>query len=243
MTNVKNSEVDSEIAARPKYYEVYGAEIANGNRAWVLGGLMSLIALVAIVFAIVVRLQPPTVIRIGPNGEASIVGSQTKGHSVSAASTGTDDFLNQAFLKRFLRGYLNYTPSNVDERWTLSLNMMTRNLRGLTMKKMKDDNTRQKIDDEQIQSTFHLREVSPVAGEPLTFVVYGVKDVHHLKDGSETTDHFVNEYRIRLIADRRTEANPDGLWVAEYSERSIDGERRDQVLATPDQEPTDPSDQ
>jgi VirB8 protein len=243
MANAKTTEVDSEIATRPKYYEVYGAEIANGNRAWVLGGLMSLIALVSLVFAIVVRLQPPTVIRIGPKGEATIVGRPTKGGSMSAVTAGTDDFLNQAFLKRFLRGYLNYTASNVDERWTLSLNMMTRNLRGLTMKKMKDDNTRQKIDDEQIQSTFHLREVSEVPEEPLTFVVYGVKDVHHLKDGSETTDHFVNEYRVRLIADRRTEVNPDGLWVAEYSERSIDGERRDQVLAAPDQEPTDPSDQ
>jgi hypothetical protein len=243
MANAKTTETDSEIATRPKYYEVYGAEIASGNRAWVLGGLMSLIALVSLVFAIVVRLQPPTVIRIGPNGEATVVGRTTKSGSMSAVTPGTDDFLNQAFLKRFLRGYLNYTASNVDERWTLSLNMMTRNLRGLTMKKMKDDNTRQKIDDEQIQSTFHLREVSEVAGEPLTFVVYGVKDVHHLKDGSETTDHFVNEYRVRLIADRRTEVNPDGLWVAEYSERSIDGGRRDQVLAAPDQETTDPSDQ
>ena len=243
MAQVKETAIDPETAVRPKYYEVYGAEMANGNRAWVLAGAMALIALVSIVFAIVVRLQPPTVIRIGPNGEATILGRQVKDSSVAAATAGTDDFLNQAFLKRFLRGYLNYTPSNVDERWTLSLNMMTRNLRGLTMKKMKDDNTRQKIDDEQIQSTFHLREVSQVHGEPLTFVVYGVKDVHHLKDGSEATDHFVNEYRLRLIADRRSEVNPDGLWVAEYSERAIDGERRDQVLATPDQEPTDPSDQ
>jgi hypothetical protein len=243
MENAKTTEVGSEIAARPKYYEVYGAEIANGNRAWVLAGLMSLVALVSLAFAIIVRIQPPTVIGIPANGEPTVLSPKTKDGRTSAAVAGTDDFLNQAFLRRFLRGYLNYTPSNVDERWTLSLNMMTRNLRNLTLKKMKDDNTRQKIDDEQIQSTFHLREVSEVTGEPLTFVVYGVKDVHHLKDGSETTDHFVNEYRVRLIADRRTEVNPDGLWVAEYSERSIDGERRDQVLAAPDQEPTDPSDQ
>jgi hypothetical protein len=243
MANVKTSEIDSQTEARPKYYEVYGAEIANGNRAWLLAGVASLIALISIVFAILVRIQPPTVIGIPANGEPTVLSPRTKDGHPTAAIAGTDDFLNQAFLKRFLRGYLNYTASNVDERWTLSLNMMTRNLRGLTMKKMKDDNTRQKIDDEQIQSTFHLREITGVAGEPLTFVVYGVKDVHHLKDGSETTDHFVNEYRVRLIADRRSEVNPDGLWVAEYSERSIDGERRDQVLAAPDQEPTDPSDQ
>jgi hypothetical protein len=28
--------------------------------------------------------------------------------------------------------------------------------------------------------------------------------------------------------------NPDGLWIAEYSERPIDGERRDRILAAPD---------
>jgi hypothetical protein len=48
------------------------------------------------------------------------------------------------------------------------------------------------------------------------------------------TDHFVNEYRVRLIADRRSDVNPDGLWIADYSERPIDDERRDQILAAPD---------
>ena len=57
MENAKTTEVDSEIAVRPKYYEVYGAEIANGNRAWVLAGLMSLVALVSLAFAIIVRIQ------------------------------------------------------------------------------------------------------------------------------------------------------------------------------------------
>ena len=46
------------------------------------------------------------------------------------------------------------------------------------------------------------------SSEPLTYLVYGVKDVHHLSNGTETTDHFVNEYRIRLIADRRSDVNP-----------------------------------
>lgn len=58
--------------------------------------------------------------------------------------------------------------------------------------------------------------------------------VHHLANGTEITDHFVNEYRIRLIADKRSDVNPDGLWIAEYSERPIDGERRNQILNAPD---------
>ena len=234
MANAKTVAQTSELDRRPKYYEVDGALTANANRAWLLAFLTIPVALVALGFAVFVRLQPPTVIRIGANGEAVVVGQPTKGSSAAGTNVGTDAFLDQAFVKRFLDSYLNYSPADVDERWSASLNMMTRNLRSYTMKAMADDNTRGKIDDDQIQSVFHLREIDPESGEPLTFLVYGVKDVHHVTNGSEVTDHFVNEYRVRVIADRRTDVNPDGLWIAEYSERPIDGERRDRILAAPD---------
>jgi hypothetical protein len=220
--------------ATPKYYEVDGVLRANANRAWLLAFLTVPIALLAIGFAIFVRLQPPTVIRIGPNGEATVLGKPTKGAATDAANTGNDQFLDEAFVKRFLSSYLNYSAADVDERWANSLNMMTRNLRVYTIKALADDNTRGKIDDAQIESVFHLREINQVSGEPLTYLVYGVKDVHHLSKGTESTDHFVNEYRVRLIADRRSDVNPDGLWIAEYSERPIDDQRRDRVLAEPD---------
>ncbi|MHB1698544.1 MAG: VirB8 family type IV secretion system protein [Acidobacteriaceae bacterium] len=231
-TNTLGSEPTT--TARPKYYEADGALKANANRAWLLAFLTIPIALLAIGFAVFVRLQPPTVIRIGPNGDAVVLGKAGKGRVGDAATAGTDEFLDEAFVKRFLASYLNYSPADVDERWAGSLNMMTRNLRANTIKAMVDDNTRGKIDDDQIGSVFHLREVDTVAGEPLTYLVYGVKDVHHLSKGTESTDHFVNQYRVRLIADRRSDTNPDGLWIAEYSERPIDGERRDRILSAPD---------
>jgi hypothetical protein len=221
-------------AATPKYYELDGALKANANRAWLLAFLSIPIALLAIGFAIFVRMQPPTVIRIGPNGEAVVVGKSAKGGGSDAATAGTDEFLDEAFVKRFLASYLSYSATDVDERWAGALNMMTRNLRAGTLKAMSDNNTRGKIDGDQIESVFHLRELDAVAGEPLTYLVYGVKDVHHLSKGTETTDHFVNQYRVRLIADRRSDTNPDGLWIAEYSERPIDGERRDRVLSASD---------
>ena len=225
---------DEAAVVRPKYYEVDGTLHANANRAWLLAFLTIPIALAAIGFAVFVRVQPPTVIRISPNGDASVVGKPTKGAVTDLATAGTDQFLDEAFVKRFLSSYLNYSPSDVDDHWAASLNMMTRNLRSYTLKAMADDNTRGKIDDGQIQSIFHLRELDPVSGEALTYLIYGVKDVHHLSNGTEITDHFVNEYRIRLIADKRSDANPDGLWIAEYSERPIDGERRDRILSAPD---------
>ena len=225
---------DQSTLAKPKYYEMDGALRANANRAWLLAFLTIPIALLAIGFAVFVRMQPPTVIRIGPNGDASVLGKPARGSVSDLATGGTDQFLDEAFVKRFLSSYLNYSPANVDDHWAASLNLMTRNLRAYTLKAMQDDDTRGKIDAGQIQSVFHLRELDPVTGEPLTFLAYGVKDVHHLSNGTETTDHFVNEYRVRLIADKRSDVNPDGLWIAEYSERPIDGERRDQILAAAD---------
>src|ERR1700756_1806894 len=225
---------DEAAISRPKYYEMDGALRANANRAWLLAFLTIPIALLAIGFAVFVRLQPPTVIRIGPNGDASVLGKPAKGADTDVATAGTDQFLDEAFVKRFLSGSLNYSPANVDDHWAASLNLMTRNLRAYTLKAMQDDDTRGKIDAGQIQSVFHLRQLNPVTGEPLTFLAYGVKDVHHLSNGTEATDHFVNEYRVRLIADKRSDVNPDGLWIAEYSERPIDGERRQQRLAASD---------
>jgi hypothetical protein len=232
--NTSTVRADEAAIARPKYYEMDGALIANANRAWLLAFLTIPIALVAIGFAVFVRLQPPTVIRIGPNGDASVIGKPAKGAVADLATSGTDEFLDEAFVRRFLTSYLNYSPTDVDDHWASSLNMMTRNLRAYTLKALGDDNTRGKVDDGQIQSVFHLRQIESVAGEPLTYLVYGVKDVHHLSNGTETTDHFVNEYRVRLIADKRSYVNPDGLWIAEYSERPIDGERRDRILNAPD---------
>jgi hypothetical protein len=226
----------TSVLGKPKYYEENGAIKANANKAWLLAFLTIPIALIAMCMAAMVRLQPPTVIRIQPNGEASVLGRKTSDGKPSAAIAGADDFLNQAFVRRFLASYMNYSPANVDDRWATSLNMMTRNLRSSSMKTITDNDLRGKIDDEQISSVFHLRDIQDVNGEPLTYLVYGVKDVRRLNSGAETTDHYVNEYRIRLAADKRSDTNPDGLWVAAFSETPIDGERRNQILAAPDQE-------
>ena len=83
---------DDAALARPKYYEMDGALRANANRAWLLAFLTIPIALLAIGFAIFVRIQPPTVIRIGPNGDASVFGRAARGAVADLATGGTDEF-------------------------------------------------------------------------------------------------------------------------------------------------------
>ena len=224
-------------SARPlRYYERDGIVQAYGNKMSVLAFGMTFVALAALVFAFTVKAQPPTVIRILPNGESAVLGPTTAQGKPSAAVAGTDDFLNRAFLRRFLASYQDYTPSNVSDRWAASMNMMTSQLRASSLKAMTDGDLRGKIDTDQITSVFHLRMIQPITGEPLAYQVYGVKDIHRVSGDSETSDRLVNEYRVRLTAMRRTEANPDGLRVAEYEELPIDGQRRAAILADPDQQ-------
>ena len=67
-----------------KYYEHDGQLRAYANRSMLMAGLFGLIAFVSLLFAIYVRLQPPTVIRVAADGEATVVGGRPAGGSVTA---------------------------------------------------------------------------------------------------------------------------------------------------------------
>ena len=56
-----------------KYYEHDGALRAYSNRAMVLACSMSLLALLSLAFAIYVRMQPPTIIRVSADGESTVL--------------------------------------------------------------------------------------------------------------------------------------------------------------------------
>lgn len=226
--------VETEVNERPEYYEVYGSEIASRNRWWVVTVASLLSTFIAIGFAIFVRIQPPTVVRIGPHGDQTVVGPGQSGDAASTLTPGADEFLNQDFVTRFLSNYLNYKPSDVNEHWRIALNMMQKKLRKATYDALTKADSLGEIDRDHVESDFHLRELDRLPGERLAYLAYGVKDVHHLVNGAETTDHFVSEYRIELATDQRSKVTPSGLWIASYSERPIEGERKDQILAAPD---------
>ena len=58
-----------------------------------LAALMSAVALLSLTMLFFVRMQPPTVIRIGPTGEAVVLGKPGAGAQNNFAATGTDAFL------------------------------------------------------------------------------------------------------------------------------------------------------
>src|ERR1700688_2890743 len=141
-----------EITAYTKYYEHDGMLRAYANRAMFLALLFGVIACGSLGFAIYVRIQPPTIIRVDKDGTATVVGARTATDRTSklevmlsatggaaSDSTAPTDLEGRAVLRRFLQHYLSYTPDSVTRNFAESLNMMTGNLRKLTMDKLGEE--------------------------------------------------------------------------------------------------------
>ena len=133
-------------------------------------------------------------------------------------------------MRQFLRRYLAYTSDSVDRNLADALNMMTTNLRVFTMNKLRDDDTVGKIKSEHIISDFEIRSIEHVKGTPWTYSVFGVKEVHRVKTGTEVTDQIVGRYNVRLVKTARSEVNPSGLLVAEYGEQQMVGDHETGLL-------------
>jgi hypothetical protein len=218
-----------------RYYEQDGILRAYANRAMVLAFLCIPITMLALAFAVYVRLQPPTVIRLDENGQATVLGVTRPGISVTQGpGSEPTEFEKRAFVRLFLERYLNFSPTNVSRNWADSLNMMTANLRRTAYAGMQKDDFIGKIEDDQTTSEFQLRSLEAAKDAPLTYTAFGVKEIHHIHQHNETIDKVVSEFHVRLLLEKRSEENPSGLLIAEYWEQEIEGEKRDWVLQQAD---------
>ena len=225
------------MAFYTKYYEHDGMLRAYANRTMLLAIIFGLIALSSLGFAIYVRLQPPTVIRVDKDGNATVVGAARFGparpFSIStdaAAEAAPTDLEGRAVVKHFLDRYLSYTPDSVDRNLSEALNIMTTNLRTYTLNQLRDSDTVGKIKEDHIISDFQIKSIEHVKSTPWTYVVFGVKEVHQVRKGTEVTDRIVGRYTVRLVEDRRTDDNPSGLLVGEYKEQQMVGDRENGLL-------------
>ena len=233
---MKKREMNSshpEILAYTKYYEHDGLLRTYANRAWLATLLFGVIALGAFVFAVYVRLQPPTVIRVDKEGNATVVGGAEMqlAHSPfgffadSRKAAAPTNLEGKALVRRFLIAYLNYTPDLVDQNFSDALNMMTVNLRVYTLNRLREKDIVGKIEREHIISDFQIRSIERLQNAPWTYVVFGVNDIHRVEKGTETTDRIVGQYTVRLVETARSDLNPSGLLVAQFNTREMMGQR------------------
>lgn len=238
----KQSVAEPEVARLTRYYEHDGMLRAYANRAMFLAILFGVIAFASLGFAIYVRIQPLTVIRVDKDGNAFVVGGGTRANptraiemmlTAQAASldvtppTGTapTDLEGKAVVRRFLDRYLCYTPDSAARNLAEALNIMTTNLRAFTMNKLRDDDTIGKIQQDHIISELRIRSIEHTQNGSWDYIAFAVKEIHKVKDGAESTDRIVGQYNIRLVEEQRSETNPSGFLVAEYSEKQMVGER------------------
>lgn len=228
-----------EKAQLSKYYEMDGALLAYANRMAVLGLLCGSAAVIALGLFAYVRLQPPVVIRVDQAGEATVVGGDTVRLSrglvppVQAQvnpgnGTGStpSDLEGRAMARRFLSTYLTYTPANVERQYADALNMMTANLRVLTMNKFREGDTLGKIKTDSITSSIKIRSIEPVPNVPWTYQIFAAKEIHRLTGQRiEQTEKMVCRYQVRLVFSGRTQLQPTGLLVGEFWEDQLVGER------------------
>lgn len=226
-----------EVLRYTKYYEHDGMLRAYANRAMLLAFIFGLLAAGSLGFAIYVSIEPPTVIRIDKDGNASVVGGRRgieraashlapgpgAGPSYGGAPT---DLEGRARVRQFLGLYLAYTPDSVDQNLAEAMNMMTANLRLYTLDQLRQDDTVGKIKSDHVISEFLIRSIEPVKDTPWGYTVFGVKELHHLKNETETTDEIVGQYHLRLVETNRSETNPSGLLVADYGEQEMVGEKQ-----------------
>jgi len=219
-----------------KYYEHDGQLRAYANRSMLMACLFGVIAFVSLLFAIYVRLQPPTVIRVSAEGEATVIGGRPVAGSITsgimkilaaaqAGEVAPTSIEGRAVVRKFLESYLRYTPTSVDKNFADALNMMTQNLRVYCLNQLRDQDLIGKIKEEQITSSFKIRSIEPIPGQPWAYQAFGVKEVHRIRNKSELTDKIVGKYHVRLIQDHRSERVPSGLLVAEYREEQMVGEK------------------
>ena len=223
----------------PNFYEMDGALRAYSNRSIVVAGVMGLVSLISVVGFFLVRMEPPTVIRVNSQWEPSVISPyRTQKARFLPSVLGAkppdaepNEYEKQAFVRTFLTRYLNYDPHSLGQNWADAMNFMTINLRTSALAAMEKNNTVGKLEEEQASSTFKLSQMEKIGDNPPTYTAFGVRTVRSLTNDHELIDQLVEEYHVRLRDADRSADNPAGLLIGDYWSDQIEGERRNAILA------------
>lgn len=239
-TPLSTSTRSPSLNKQPKYYEADGALRAYANTSVWAAVIAGIVALVAVAIMVFMRIQPPTVIRVLPNGEASVIGSDGSIKTTVSPSTLSAIAVNQAptpfekenYVRTFIDRYLNYDAHTIGGNWSAALNMMTGNLRSLTLADFQKNDTVGKYEAEHVRSVFKLSQVANSTTDPMLFTVTGVRTVNRMTGSqNEMVDEIVESYDVRLADFERSPLNPAGLLIAQVAETQIHSETKQAMSA------------
>jgi len=175
-----------------------------------------------------------------PTGEANVIGPDgsiktTMSPAALSAIAGDQAptaFEKENYVRTFLDRYLNYDAHNIAGNWSYALNMMTGNLRSLTLAEFQKSDTVGKYEAEHVRSVFKLSQVENSPADPMLYTVSGVRTVNRITGAqTEVVDEIVESYDVRLADFDRSPLNPAGLLIAQVTETQIHSETK-QVMST-----------
>jgi uncharacterized membrane protein len=211
---------------------------AYANRFGVLAFLCAGVALVSLGLAIYVRMQPPTIIRISPDGEANVISGRPFFHRArpavlanASASPEPMGYEKERMIRDFLDDYLNYDYRNIGDRWADALNLATDPLKNSAIDVIKKEDRLSQARAAQVRSTFEVRQIEPSKSDPLAYTVFGIRNVYRMDGTREIAEQMVNRYEIRLAMLDRSSQSPRGLLIAKYDETQLEGETKQPSFA------------
>jgi hypothetical protein len=229
--------------AAPEQMDLRRAYVRDGimrayaNRFGLLAILCAVVAVVSLGFAIYVRIQPATIIRVAPDGESTVIGGRPLFHRKALATpAGTSSspepmpYEKERIIEDFLDDYLNYDYRNIGERWSSALNLMAEPLKTSALNVIKKEDRVGRVREDQVRSTFQVRQLEISKQDPLAYTVYGVRSVYRMDGARETAEQMVNRYEIRLAMPDRSAQNPRGLLIGDYRETQLQGETKEPSL-------------
>lgn len=211
------------------YYEKDGALRAYANRVLILAVVLgfAVVVLGAIVFAS--RVKPPTIIRIGPDGQTTVISPEGQPHSGAPPATlqqiktseAPTDLEKKSYVMNFVKLYWGYDEHTLTQNWANAMNMMTRNLEQNVLSKLQSDNTVGRLQEAHTRSVVTITSAEADSADPLVYHVLGTRTTSSIGDGRENAQKMAESYTIRLVETDRTVNDPSGLLIADFKIEQI----------------------
>ncbi len=213
------------------YYEKDGALRAYANRVVILAGVLALVVVVLAAIVLLTRSKPPIIIRVGPDGQATVIsgeggaGVDKKQFANVKDSEVPNDIEKKNFVITFVNMYWGYDEHTLPDHWSKALNMMTHNLSGDVYSKMTAEDTVGNLQSEHDKSDVTITNIEADQSDPLVFHVLATCINMNSKDGKYyTAAKKAESYTIRLVETDRSITDPSGLLISGFKRDEISSE-------------------
>jgi VirB8 protein len=211
------------------YYEKDGALRAHANRVAILCAILVLAVVVLAAIVLVTRSKPPVIIRVGPDGAATVISPDGAGVNRKTiedvrASQAPTELEKRTFIKNFVNTYWGYDEGTIADHWSKALNMMTTQLEKEVYGKMRTEGTVGVLQAEHHQSKVTITSLDVDQVDPFVYHVFATRiDIVSNEPKSYVGTKSAESYTIHLVGADRS-ISPSGLLISGFKKDLITAE-------------------